>query len=188
MARGDGRIEPGQRLTSAISARAWNRAQQAADIVLGSNPAAIAGSSQTLGPAPNVVMIRNDSGHPVPVCGVLAIDGVVIPPSSATIATSSGNAATKEFFRRPVFIGKSPTSATVGSVAIALEPVSVNGIGQFAIGGVFPCKVKMQSPVHRYARGRAADVTQLISASCGPVKLLYVEAGSGDDVWAVGVM
>jgi hypothetical protein len=33
--RPDGRIEPGQKLASAISARAWNRAQDAADIVLG---------------------------------------------------------------------------------------------------------------------------------------------------------
>jgi hypothetical protein len=33
--RPDGRIEPGQRLSTAISARAWNRAQDAADIVLG---------------------------------------------------------------------------------------------------------------------------------------------------------
>lgn len=35
MPRSDGRIEPGQKLTSAISARAWNRAQDAADLVLG---------------------------------------------------------------------------------------------------------------------------------------------------------
>lgn len=34
-ARQDGRIEPGQRISRAISARAWNRAQDAADIVLG---------------------------------------------------------------------------------------------------------------------------------------------------------
>ena len=33
--RQDGRIEPGQKLSKAISARAWNRAQDAADIVLG---------------------------------------------------------------------------------------------------------------------------------------------------------
>jgi hypothetical protein len=32
--RQDGRIEPGQKLSGAISARAWNRAQDAADIVL----------------------------------------------------------------------------------------------------------------------------------------------------------
>lgn len=35
MPRHDGRIEPGQSLNTAISARAWNRAQDAADIVLG---------------------------------------------------------------------------------------------------------------------------------------------------------
>jgi hypothetical protein len=31
----DGRIEPGQKISTALSARAWNRAQDAADIVLG---------------------------------------------------------------------------------------------------------------------------------------------------------
>lgn len=35
MARNDGRIEAGQKLAGAISARAWNRAQEAADRVLG---------------------------------------------------------------------------------------------------------------------------------------------------------
>lgn len=35
MGRRDGRIEKGQSLRSAISARAWNRAQDAADLVLG---------------------------------------------------------------------------------------------------------------------------------------------------------
>jgi hypothetical protein len=43
MARPDGRIEPGQPLGSAISARAWNRAQDAADIVLGATPGVVAG-------------------------------------------------------------------------------------------------------------------------------------------------
>jgi hypothetical protein len=38
MPRKDGRIEPGQSLASAVSARAWNRAQDAADIVLGQRP------------------------------------------------------------------------------------------------------------------------------------------------------
>jgi hypothetical protein len=39
--RPDGRIEPGQKLASAISARAWNRAQDAADIVLGERTGAV---------------------------------------------------------------------------------------------------------------------------------------------------
>jgi len=41
--RPDGRIEKGQRIGSAISARAWNRAQDAADIVLGVRPGVEAG-------------------------------------------------------------------------------------------------------------------------------------------------
>ena len=43
MAKPDGRIEKGQRLSTAISARAWNRAQDAADIVLGVRPGVEAG-------------------------------------------------------------------------------------------------------------------------------------------------
>jgi hypothetical protein len=39
--RPDGRIEPGQKLARAISARAWNRAQDAADIVLGERTGAV---------------------------------------------------------------------------------------------------------------------------------------------------
>jgi hypothetical protein len=48
MARPDGRIEKGQRLGSAISARAWNRAQDAADVVLGVRPGFEAGSLSLL--------------------------------------------------------------------------------------------------------------------------------------------
>lgn len=45
MAKPDGRIEKGQRLSTAISARAWNRAQDAADIVLGLRPGITAGDA-----------------------------------------------------------------------------------------------------------------------------------------------
>lgn len=45
MAKPDGRIEKGQRLSTAISARAWNRAQDAADIVLGVRPGMTAGDA-----------------------------------------------------------------------------------------------------------------------------------------------
>ena len=46
MPRPDGRIEPGQPLRGAISARAWNRAQDAADLVLGVNTGVTAGIGQ----------------------------------------------------------------------------------------------------------------------------------------------
>jgi hypothetical protein len=38
--RRDGRVEPGQPIKTAFSASAWNRAQDAADIVLGQRPGA----------------------------------------------------------------------------------------------------------------------------------------------------
>jgi hypothetical protein len=47
--RPDGRIEQGQRLSTAISARAWNRAQDAADIVLGERTGFGAEGPQTPG-------------------------------------------------------------------------------------------------------------------------------------------
>lgn len=43
MARNDGRVEKGQSIRSAFSAKAWNRAQDAADIVLGVQPGIEAG-------------------------------------------------------------------------------------------------------------------------------------------------
>jgi len=49
MAKPDGRIEKGQRLASAISARAWNRAQDAADIVLGVRPGFSVPQTQSTG-------------------------------------------------------------------------------------------------------------------------------------------
>jgi hypothetical protein len=45
--RGDGRIEPGQPINTAISARAWNRAQDAADIVLGTTPSFLTSESRS---------------------------------------------------------------------------------------------------------------------------------------------
>lgn len=49
MAKPDGRIEKGQRLSTAISARAWNRAQDAADIVLGVRPGISVPQTQQFG-------------------------------------------------------------------------------------------------------------------------------------------
>jgi len=46
--RPDGRVEPGQRISSAFSARAWNRAQDAADVVLGARTGATAGPGTQL--------------------------------------------------------------------------------------------------------------------------------------------
>lgn len=54
MPRGDGRISPGDPLRSSISARAWNRAQDAADVVFGAY-AGFTAAPGTAGPSALVV-------------------------------------------------------------------------------------------------------------------------------------
>lgn len=193
MPRTDGRIEKGQSIRTAISARAWNRAQDAADQVLGVQPGASAGEDVAIPRAANIALVRNDSGVQVPAGGVLSLAfrgaaGIVINPSGGTLTGSgSSDRLAKEFFRQPILRGFTPTADSVLQVVVALEPVAPGSIGRFAVGGCFPCKVKRVLP-HTYARGRVGDVTQLITTNCGPVKLIWVESTVGDDKWAVGVM
>ena len=131
MARPDGRIEPGQPLRGAISARAWNRAQDAADLVLGAY-AGTEGSpgSPVLKPytwafcQPSVAVAR---------WGVLAITGVAITP------TSSSGGATASFEEMPVLTGGTP-SATTTAWCVAVEPIAANAVGKVAVGGVVQLK------------------------------------------------
>ena len=131
MARPDGRIEPGQPLRGAISARAWKRAQDAADVVLG----AYAGTEGVQGSPvlkpytwcycqPSVTVARWD---------VLAITGVAITPAS-----SSGD-ATASFEEMPVLTGGTP-SATTTAWCVAVEPIKSGKVGRVAVGGVVQCK------------------------------------------------
>jgi hypothetical protein len=131
MARPDGRLEPGQPLRGAISARAWNRAQDAADLVLGANPGTegVPGSP-VLKPytwvycKPSVTVAR---------WGVLAITGVEITP------TSSAGGATASFEEMPVLQGGTP-SATTTAWCVAVEPIESGKIGRVAVGGVVQLK------------------------------------------------
>jgi predicted RecA/RadA family phage recombinase len=131
MSRPDGRIEPGQPLRGAISARAWNRAQDAADLVLGANPgtAGVPGSP-VLKPytwcfcRPSVT---------VPRWGVLAITGMEITP------TSSSGGATASFEEMPVLTGAAP-DATAKPWCVAVEPIESGKVGRVAVGGVVQLK------------------------------------------------
>jgi len=131
MPRPDGRIEPGQPLRGAISARAWNRAQDAADLVLGaSTGTSVTPGSPVLKPytwaycKPSVTVAR---------WGVLAITGVAITP------TSSSGGATASFEEMPVLTGGTP-SATTTAWCVAVEPIESGKIGRVAVGGVVQLK------------------------------------------------
>jgi hypothetical protein len=178
MARADGRVRPGQKLDTAFSARAWNRAQDAADVVLGDRGGLEADGHEIVRAA-NIALVRNDSGQPVPWLGVLEVDGVVINPNNGTLDGSNANsAAARELARKPVLVGKLPTGS--GHFGVAIEAIPVGQIGRLAIGGTFACKVKVLATSHGFARSRRNDVTQLISAECGQMRLVWKQAVGND--------
>ena len=175
MARPDGRIEPGQPLRGAISARAWNRAQDAADLVLGANPgtAGVPGSP-VLKPytwvycKPSVTVAR---------WGVLAITGVEITP------TSSSGGATASFEEMPVVTGDTP-SATTTAWCVAVEPIESGKIGRVAVGGVVQCKVEVDKADDKFVACKAS-ASELKTGVKGEGLILYKESGTGSGKWAL---
>jgi hypothetical protein len=189
MARNDGRIEPGQKLAGAISARAWNRAQDAADRVLGVGTGFTGGGASGADPAPNVVLIKNTSGQDVPWLGVLGISGVEIDPSGGNLTgNTDADKRAREFVSRPVLRGVMPTTAHAESFVVTLEPISAGKIGRAAVSGAFACRVNVTNASHKFAKAKDGDAAQLASAACGVLQLVWKESGTGANKWAVGVM
>jgi len=188
--RRDGRIDPGQKLAKAISARAWNRAQDAADIVLGQAPGVEAADAVGFDRLPNFVIVKNTTGQVVPRLGVLGIDGVEIDPSGGTLTgTNAASVRAREFARRPVLRGVTPADPQhLERFVVLLEPASANQIVRGAVSGAFACLVNVTNTTHRFATIKAGDREQLQSTECGVLQLLWKEAGTGPKKWAVGVM
>ncbi len=188
MSRADGRVRPGQNLATAFSARAWNRAQDAADAVLGDR-GGLAAASEGIDRVPNFIMISNQSGHSVPRLGVLGIDGVLINPSGGTLTgTAPADARAKEFARRPVLSGITPNISHRERFAVLLEPAAPNAVVRAVVSGVFACLVQVVNTNHAFATAKSGDREQLISSECGVLQLLWVDAVVGQKRWAVGVM
>lgn len=196
--REDGRVEPGQSLKSAFSARAWNRSQDAADIVLGVRTGFAAAGASDFEGAKNIVLVRNDSGQNVPWLGVLEFSGVVISPVSGTLGgTDQASFRARQFARKPVLIGSLPNGQR--PFGVAMEPLTTGAIGPMAVSGVFACRVEVMHEAHAFAEAKPGNVYQLKSTDCGTVEILYKEpgvsptgptgpTGISDGKWAVGVM
>lgn len=166
MARNDGRIEKGQRLSSAISAKAWNRAQQAADVVLGAQPGAV-GDGASYGSAPyQWVYAKNDTGLDLARWGVMAITGVEVTPTSDETAQ-----ATKQFQSMPVLTGGTPSTSTT-AWCVAVEPIKSNSIGRVAVSGVVQVKASIGSSSHKFARAKAST-SEVESADIGEALLIW---------------
>lgn len=178
MAAPHGRIEPGQPLEVAISARAWNRAQDAADIVFGAKSGMAAGSPLNA-LAPFIALpCRNNSASDVPRGGVLSIRGFdtleIEPTSTAT------DSETLQFLAQPVLRGQLPTGreATFG---IATQPIPAGAMGRVAVAGVVQVKIEVKSIYHWYATTKHGNVNELqTSASVGyPIIWKPSQTGAG---------
>ncbi len=170
------RIKPGP-LRGQISARAWNRAQDAADIVLGDRYGQ-AGEAQTDGPKPYTpILARNSTTGTVNRWGVLSVAGVVFTPSGAT-----GN-ATQQFQDQPVLSGGLPTGGS--SFVVAVEPIAAGKIGRVAVAGVVQAKIDITDASHTFAAAKDGDLTQLASATSGEAQILWKESGTGTGKWAI---
>jgi hypothetical protein len=170
MAAPDGRIERGQPLESAISARAWNRAQDAADIVLGARVGMSALSPRT--PAPPFVSLpcKNASGIDVPRFGVLAVrgfDSVEIKPTSSASAPE-----TLQFQTHPVLRGTGPV-ADETVVAIAVEPIRSNAVGMVALSGVVQAKIEIKSTTHWFATTKNNNVSELKTSATEGLPIIW---------------
>jgi hypothetical protein len=184
MSRADGRVRPRQHITTAFSARAWNRAQDAADLVLGKANGFSEAEARSFDRAPVIVTIKNMAGESVPRFGVLGINRPVINPTESEYSASV-------FSTRPMFECRLPS--LIDSFVVCLDPLEQNAFGRAAVGGMFACKVKVNDRNHRFATVITNDVTQLQTTTCGPVLLLWKDiAGLTDSTrnnrWAVGVM
>jgi hypothetical protein len=177
MGKGDGRVRPGQKLDTAFSARAWNRAQDAADLVLGDRGGLQAGAGQTSDYPYTWVLAKNTTSGTVPRWGVLKISNVEITP------TSSSGGATAQFEQMPVLTGVTPT-ANAPEWCVAVEPIAAGRIGRVAVGGVVQAKVNITSSGDQFVAA-GTSVSALVSGGSGEGAILWKETGTGNGKWAL---
>lgn len=171
-----GRVTPGP-IKGQLSARALNRAQDAADIVLGQRGNGIAAGPEA-GPSSYVpILVKNATTGPVSRWGVLSVAGLVFTPSGAT------GSATQQFQDVPVLSGGLPTGGT--AFVVAVEPIKAGSIGRAAVAGVVQCKITVVSSSDTFATAKDGDLSQLTSASSGEAQILWKESGTGAGKWAL---
>jgi hypothetical protein len=175
MARPDGRIEKGQRLSSAISARAWNRAQEAADRVLGAGTGFEADGIR--GPSAPYTFVLCKPSVTVQRWGVLEITGMEITPTGATGPT------TAQFEQMPVLTAGTPTE-TSQSLCVAIEPIESGKIGRVAVDGAVQCKLDIGNADHRFARPKDST-SEMQTDWGGPALILWKDGATGAGKWGL---
>ena len=124
----------------------------------------------------NIILVKN-SGTPVPWLGVISIFSPINNPSGTTLVGTAPEG--RSFASQPVMSGNVPGDPNA-MCGIAMEPIAANAVGRVAVSGVIPCKMKILSQNHGYARARVGDSTQLVSCECGPYRILWKDSPGND--------
>lgn len=203
-ARQDGRIEKGQSIKTAISARAWNRAQDAADVVLGVRPGFEADGGGAYG-APysrikvQAVFAENAPAWPrwSPVFLMSALHGYV---PTTNPSTDQQKAATSSFESMPIFHcygNPAYTSYNSQMVGVLLEPLKAGQIGWAAVSGIVQTKIfnKAANRLNSehmgalYAKLKGGDEqgpAKLVTDWFEGYRILWREHGrQNEDAWAL---
>jgi hypothetical protein len=161
MSRPDGRIEPGQPLRGAISARAWNRTQDAADLVLGSFLTVSSGPSSPHASSYTQALLQNNTGQDYETFRGIPCSGFV---GSDSTTGNAGNASVLPKMSTIVLNG----AATSGTLevdqpwCVTLEPIKAGSVGKVAVSGVVPFLVSSGLSAGGYVSriGEVQDIGQ----------------------------
>lgn len=201
MPRNDGRLEPGQRLNGAISARAWNRMLDAADLVLGEKHGVAAERLSLVG-LPCVKAIFPEKGYfgEVRLIGESSFAAQNLSPSvPASVSTAGSFSGPEAEFLNWKSVPTvacvpqaydSPNARPDAAIAVCIS----NDDTLYAIAGMAFVRVRVFNYRHRYARppqifdGQTPQQTNdatgcLDSAFYGPAKIIgYARARDALDV------
>jgi hypothetical protein len=154
MARPDGRIEKGQRLSSAISARAWNRAQEAADRVLGVTPGVEVTAAQR---RQRQITFPVQFGQGTPFTFAVISCNFGVPNLSPTVLsspfenTSGAWPAATDKSLPDYCSGSVHGSATAGAWGICEPKLAANGVAECVFSGFTFARVRVRNSGHRCA-------------------------------------
>lgn len=185
MPRQDGRIEKGQSLKTAISARAWNRAQDAADVVLGAPQLFDGGDNKAGHRASNIVLVQANAGSIAQFSAVQTTGSVLATAGGDYAGEGDASDAVRSMAARPVLSGQA-AFAVNRPFLIAIEPIPLGAIGRCAASGAVFVKLSVVNETHQFADINGAG--GLVTAECGPARILYKDAGTGGMKWAVVVL
>lgn len=166
--RKDGRIEPGQPLKSAISAAAWNRAQDAADVVLGQRPGFGAEPSRS---------------PPATYVAALAINNYSRTLEMYEPVHYVAPFQTNSISFQPPMRLQNPTDAlpTMLPFVVTLEPIASGKYGRVAISGIVLCRVTgTATDSRRYLVLNPDNAPRATTNPTGWAKMLQFFPGSED--------